>query len=174
MIGWPVAITLSDSPHTYVLTLDDDGSVVDVAVEQGREQVPFTLPLMRELTARFDRLERHVELGGDLAIGSAFGCQPHDPKLARSKGLDAGAPLAPGAGSGRRELLTRTSKRGRALRALAASLGRPARPDDVLRNGRIPGGEAPAFFEVYKRGRDELLAWLTDAGPELKRRLPKP
>jgi len=70
------------------------------------------------------------------------------------------------------DLLARTSKRGRALRALASSLGRPTRGDDVLRNGRIPGGEASAFFDVYKRGRDELRAWLAGAGPALKRRLP--
>lgn len=69
------------------------------------------------------------------------------------------------------DLLKRTSKRGRALRALATSLGRPARPDDVLHNGRIPDGEAPAFFDVYGRGREELTAWLGGAGPALRRRL---
>lgn len=72
------------------------------------------------------------------------------------------------------DLLKRTSKRGRALRALAARLSQPARPDDVLRNGRIPDGEAPAFFDVYRRGREELTAWLGGAGPALKRRLPDP
>lgn len=68
-------------------------------------------------------------------------------------------------------LLARASKRGRSLRALAASLGAPERPDDVLQNGRIPGGETAAFFDLYIRGRDELRAWLGGAGPELSRRL---
>lgn len=68
-------------------------------------------------------------------------------------------------------LLKSTSKRGRALRAVVASLGRPERRDDVVRNGRIPGGETEAFFEVYCRGRHELRAWLKGAGPTLRRRL---
>ena len=68
-------------------------------------------------------------------------------------------------------LLARSSKRGRSLRALAASLGTPERPDDVLQNGRIPGGETEAFFDLYVRGRAELRAWLGGAGPALRRRL---
>jgi 7-cyano-7-deazaguanine synthase in queuosine biosynthesis len=63
------------------------------------------------------------------------------------------------------DLLSRTDlESGRDLRALLASLGQPARTVDVLRNGRIPGGETRAFFELYCRGRDELRAWLTDGG----------
>jgi hypothetical protein len=63
------------------------------------------------------------------------------------------------------ELLRRTDlESGRDLRALLASLGQPARTVDVLRNGRIPGGETRAFFALYCRGRDELRAWLTDGG----------
>ncbi len=70
------------------------------------------------------------------------------------------------------ELLDRKSKSGRSLRALAQSLGRPESQNDVLRNGRIPDGEAPAFFETYRRGRAELRDWiLSGAAPELRRRM---
>jgi len=68
-------------------------------------------------------------------------------------------------------LLQTSSKRGRSLRALTASLGRPERREDVLLNGRIPNGETTAFFDVYCRGRAELRAWLAGAGPALRRRL---
>ena len=70
------------------------------------------------------------------------------------------------------ELLRRDQSSGSSLRALAQSLGRPESPNDVLRNGRIPNGEAPDFYETYLRGREELRAWLlSGAGPELRRRL---
>jgi hypothetical protein len=70
------------------------------------------------------------------------------------------------------DLLARHVKSGRSLRALASSLGRPERRIDVLKNGRIPNGEAEAFFDVYRRGRVELRSWLTaGAGAELQRRL---
>lgn len=70
------------------------------------------------------------------------------------------------------ELLRPDQSSGRSLRALAQSLGRPESPNDVLRNGRIPNGEAPAFYETYRRGRAELRTWLlSGAGPELRRRL---
>ena len=68
-------------------------------------------------------------------------------------------------------LLRRSTKRGRSLRALTASLGQAERTEDVLTNGRIPNGETSAFFDVYCRGRAELRAWLTGAGPALRRRL---
>lgn len=68
-------------------------------------------------------------------------------------------------------LLSPNSKRGRSLRALAASLARPERVEDVLVNGRIPNGETREFFAVYERGRAELREWLKGAGPELRRRL---
>lgn len=68
-------------------------------------------------------------------------------------------------------LLARHSVRGRSLRALTASLGQEERCEDVLRNGRVPGGETEAFFHVYQRGRAELRHWLDGAGPELGRRL---
>jgi 7-cyano-7-deazaguanine synthase in queuosine biosynthesis len=70
------------------------------------------------------------------------------------------------------DLLGRESDSGASLRALAQSLGRPESPTDVLVNGRIPNGEAPAFYETYRRGRIELRKWLmSGAGPELRRRL---
>jgi 7-cyano-7-deazaguanine synthase in queuosine biosynthesis len=68
-------------------------------------------------------------------------------------------------------LLRRSTKRGRSLRALTASLGQAERTEDVLINGRIPNGETVAFFDVYCRGRAELRTWLTGAGPALLRRL---
>jgi 7-cyano-7-deazaguanine synthase in queuosine biosynthesis len=68
-------------------------------------------------------------------------------------------------------LLRRSSKRGRSLRALTASLGHDERPEDILLNGRIPNGETSAFFDVYQRGRAELREWLKGAGPDLGRRL---
>jgi 7-cyano-7-deazaguanine synthase in queuosine biosynthesis len=69
------------------------------------------------------------------------------------------------------ELLEPRSARGRSLRALTASLGRTERVEDVLMNGRIPNGETTKFFDVYRRGRDELRDWLRGAGPALRRRL---
>ena len=60
--------------------------------------------------------------------------------------------------------LKRGWESGASLRALLANLGQPARAADVLRNGRIPGGETRAFFEMYSRGREELQTWLTDGG----------
>jgi len=70
-------------------------------------------------------------------------------------------------------LLTRTDRKsGRDLRALLARLGQPARVTDVLRNGRIPDGETRAFFDVYRRGREELRAWLTNGGsPHIRARV---
>ena len=73
--GWPVAITLSDSPHTYVLTFAEDGAVVDVAVERNGQLLPFTAPLMRELSDRFARLERHARAQLDL-MGKKLGTGP--------------------------------------------------------------------------------------------------
>ncbi len=73
------------------------------------------------------------------------------------------------------ELLRRDIKSGRSLRALAQSLGRSESPNDVLRNGRVPNGEAPAFYEMYRRGRVELRDWLVSgASPDLRRRLGVP
>jgi 7-cyano-7-deazaguanine synthase in queuosine biosynthesis len=69
-------------------------------------------------------------------------------------------------------LLDTASGRGQSLRALTLSLRRPERVEDVVTNGRIPGGETSDFFELYARGREELRDWLKGAGPELKKRLP--
>jgi len=69
------------------------------------------------------------------------------------------------------ELLEPGSARGRSLRALTASLGRKERVEDVLVNGRVPNGETTKFFDVYRRGRDELRDWLRGAGPALRRRM---
>jgi 7-cyano-7-deazaguanine synthase in queuosine biosynthesis len=70
------------------------------------------------------------------------------------------------------DLLQRDWNSGASLRSLAQSLSQPERPVDVMRNGRIPGGETHQFFEVYRRGREELRAWFASgAGPELRRRL---
>lgn len=70
------------------------------------------------------------------------------------------------------DLLGRESESGASLRALVQTLGCAESPNDVLLNGRIPNGEAPAFYETYKRGRAELRDWiLSGAGPELRRRM---
>jgi 7-cyano-7-deazaguanine synthase in queuosine biosynthesis len=83
-------------------------------------------------------------------------------------GLDAGA-------SYRHEALTddalldEDSGRGADLRALVRGLARGPHPHDVLRNGAVPAADAAAFAAVYRRGRDELAAWLAaGAGPELR------
>jgi len=63
-------------------------------------------------------------------------------------------------------------KAGRDLRALLTRLGQPARVTDILRNGRIPDGETRSFFDLYRRGRQELLDWFNDGGsPEILTRL---
>jgi hypothetical protein len=69
------------------------------------------------------------------------------------------------------DLLRRGRASGASLRAVLDALRRDPSPTDVLLNGRIPGGEAPAFHGVWVRGRDELRAWL-DAGAvdEIRRR----
>jgi hypothetical protein len=73
------------------------------------------------------------------------------------------------------ELLQRHVKSGRSLRALAASISRPERREEILHNGRIPNGEFTDFFAVYVRGRAELRQWLdAGAGPALRRRLATP
>jgi 7-cyano-7-deazaguanine synthase in queuosine biosynthesis len=59
------------------------------------------------------------------------------------------------------------------IRALIRSLRQPMNWTDVIRNGPIPGDERAAFEEVYRRGREELFAWLsTTADPSLRSRLP--
>jgi 7-cyano-7-deazaguanine synthase in queuosine biosynthesis len=71
------------------------------------------------------------------------------------------------------DFLRREWESGASLRALLTRLGQPARVVDVLRNGRIPGGETRKFFDMYCRGRQELLRWLRDGGAaHIQRRLP--
>jgi 7-cyano-7-deazaguanine synthase in queuosine biosynthesis len=65
------------------------------------------------------------------------------------------------------------SDRGLALWAVLRSLFRPGAWSDVLRNGPIPGADRAAFDGVYRRGRDELLRWLsTTSNSQLRARLP--
>ena len=54
----------------------------------------------------FDGLERHVQLVGDLAVGTALGHQPHHAELARGQRFQAAAPDTSGAGAGGPELIT--------------------------------------------------------------------
>jgi len=59
------------------------------------------------------------------------------------------------------------------LRAVLGAVAQRRAARDVLRNGPVPGGEAPAFAEVVRRGRTELLAWLASApSPAVRARLP--
>lgn len=61
-----------------------------------------------------------------------------------------------------RILLHRRSRRGADLRAVVAGAFAD-RPDrDVLRNGPLPRGERTAFTGVWRRGLDELRAWLSN------------
>lgn len=70
------------------------------------------------------------------------------------------------------ELFRSDIQSGASLRGLVLSLASPESSTDVLRNGRVPAGEARQFFEVYRRGRAELRNWLeSGAGRELKRRM---
>jgi 7-cyano-7-deazaguanine synthase in queuosine biosynthesis len=64
--------------------------------------------------------------------------------------------------------------RGNDLRALLRSLAHEPRAVDVLRNGPVPAADVAAFADVYKRGRDEILAWLraADPTPAIKAQLP--
>jgi hypothetical protein len=60
-----------------------------------------------------------------------------------------------------------------ALRAVLRNLARRQRWSDVLRNGPIPGNDRAAFDDVYRRGRRELLEWLsTGTDGSLQTRVP--
>lgn len=52
------------------------------------------------------------------------------------------------------------NERGSDLRALIRFLCQVPRTIDVLRNGPVPDGELAAFAGVYRRGREEILAWM--------------
>ncbi|MDP9260581.1 MAG: KAP family NTPase, partial [Actinomycetota bacterium] len=71
------------------------------------------------------------------------------------------------------ELLKPRSKSGASLRAVLASMYDEPTPFDVLRNGPVPTADIPAFFDVYRRGRQELETWLRDgARGKVRTRLP--
>lgn len=59
-----------------------------------------------------------------------------------------------------------TELRGSDVRCLVRSLNATSRPTDVLRNGPVPGPEVRAFFDVYERGRIEILEWMRAASPK--------
>lgn len=61
--------------------------------------------------------------------------------------------------------------RGSDLRALIRGLARDPRPNDVLRNGAVPADAAQAFADTYRRGRDELTAWLQTGSQEIREAL---
>jgi 7-cyano-7-deazaguanine synthase in queuosine biosynthesis len=83
-------------------------------------------------------------------------------------GLDNGASFRYDALTDR-ELLDASSPRGADLRALVRGLARKPHPNDILRNGRVPGTAVDAFFDVYRRGHAELATWVdTGAGKELR------
>src|SRR5262245_8337316 len=52
-----------------------------------------------------DRLQRHVQLVGDLPVRAPVGCEPRDAELARRERLDAAPELAPRSRAGRVQLL---------------------------------------------------------------------
>lgn len=71
------------------------------------------------------------------------------------------------------EFLTPASQSGASLRAALASLRETPTVFSVLRNGPVPPGDIEAFFDVHRRGRGELLAWLRQgAGDAVRARLP--
>lgn len=59
------------------------------------------------------------------------------------------------------KLLSSKHKTGASLQALLDHLRRPADSLAVLMNGSIPNGETREFDAVYRRGREELTAWLS-------------
>jgi len=64
--------------------------------------------------------------------------------------------------------------RGGDLRALVRSLSNTPRTIDVLRNGPVSGGELHDFADVYRRGRQEILAWMKAeaTSDNIRRQLP--
>ena len=69
-------------------------------------------------------------------------------------------------------VLERNRRIGADLRAILAAISREWSARDVLRNGPVPDGEAPAFADVVHRGHAELRNWLeTGTSPTLRARL---
>lgn len=64
--------------------------------------------------------------------------------------------------------------KGSDLRALVRSLNQPSKRSDVLRNGPVAAAEVTAFGDVYQRGRQEILEWMTASttSASLRRQLP--
>jgi hypothetical protein len=72
-----------------------------------------------------------------------------------------------------RGFIEATSDRADAVRAVVRSLGQRHRWSDVLRTGPIPADDRAAFDGVYRRGRQEILDWLSTASDHrLTSRLP--
>jgi hypothetical protein len=67
-------------------------------------------------------------------------------------------------------------KKGSDLRALIRSLSHVPQTIDVLRNGPVPDGELAEFAGVYRRGREEILAWMRAkaTSDHVRRQLPSP
>jgi hypothetical protein len=71
-------------------------------------------------------------------------------------------------------LLDPRSQSGASLRAAVASLHDEPIAFAVLRNGPVPAQDVEAFFDVHRRGRAELSAWLeAGASPLLRSWLPR-
>ena len=58
------------------------------------------------------------------------------------------------------------SQSGADLRAALASLHDQPTAFSVLRNGPVAASDVEAFFDVYRRGRQELRTWLEDQAGE--------
>ncbi len=73
----------------------------------------------------------------------------------------------------KRGFIDSSSHRTEAVRAVVRSLGRRHVWSDVLRNGPIPAEDRATFDGVYRRGRQEILDWLSTASDRrLTSRLP--
>ena len=69
-------------------------------------------------------------------------------------------------------LLNPDSKKSADLRGVVNALNR-RRPDrDAISNGPLPSGERQAYVDMWRRGLDELRAWLSDASGPLARLVP--
>jgi 7-cyano-7-deazaguanine synthase in queuosine biosynthesis len=64
--------------------------------------------------------------------------------------------------------------RGSDLRCLLRSLYSPVSPVDTLRNGPLPSEEVGLFFDMFERGRTEILDWIlaSQPGPSVRKQLP--
>lgn len=67
------------------------------------------------------------------------------------------------------DLLDPRSESGASLRAAVTSLHDDPTAFAVLRNGPVPAHDVEAFFDVHRRGRAQLSAWLENGAGELLR-----